>query len=72
MHQGHLPRCSEKKDRSPHILHLESLHMLALERILLTLKHTIKQIQQSPDLELRLKSYGRKKFCGLKYEFGKF
>jgi hypothetical protein len=45
MHQGHFPRCSEKKDRSPCILHLESLRMSAPERILLTLNYTIKQMQ---------------------------
>jgi hypothetical protein len=27
--------------------------------------------QESPNLELRLKRYGRKKFGGLKLEFGK-
>jgi predicted nucleic acid-binding protein len=47
MCQGDFPRFSKKKDQSPHILHLKSLHMLAPERILLTLKHTIKQMQQS-------------------------
>jgi hypothetical protein len=28
-------------------------------------------VQESPDLELRLKGYGQKKFGGLKLEFGK-
>jgi hypothetical protein len=48
MCQGHLPHCCEKERiRVLACLILKSLFIGTLEQILLTLKHIIKQMQQS-------------------------